>query len=442
MRDAASRIEPRVSFPEARAGGIYSDGWQAGSILGGAIGAGSSPVAVGQAEALSAVTSCVELISGTLASLPAYVYVQTDQGREEAAPTHPVARLIRRPNGWMSWPAWMQNAVASILLHGNAVSWVRLDGRGAPTALIPVPWSWLLPQVLPSGRLVFDVLHATPEARLMGLPARLLDTDVLHVKARSDVGIIGRSVLSRAASVIREGIDTSTLASSNWRNGMRPGGILTRDKFLTDTQRDQLDARVRDFSGPGNAGKTMILEGGWTWTALGLNSSDAELLASRQFNAAEIASLFNVPLQLIRPGDKVVPTLAPYMTALAQMALAPIVAAIEAEFSNSVFVSDAHSLGIDMGGLTRGDFATRWSAYAVAAQNSLLTRDEIREAEGYGPHPDGPEPAPAATEGSPIVPTGTVHPPDLPGLPSTAPKPGKTGDGLPAPGTNGGEGHA
>lgn len=38
-----------------------------------------------------------------------------------------------------------------------------------------------------------------------------------------------------------------------------------------------------------------------------------------------------------------------------------------------------------MSGFDRGDPATRWQTHAIAAQNGILTVDEIREVEGYSP---------------------------------------------------------
>lgn len=440
----AARIEPRLfPRPETRAK-WGEDGWQAGAYLGSGFGPGSAiPATCYAAENLSALTGCVELIAGTIASLPAFVYLDGPNGRAEAGPNNPVVRLIRRPCRGLSWSGLMHWAVAQMLQRGNALLWVRLDGRGAVVELVPVPWQWVLPQILPNGRLVFDVLNATPEARALNLPARLLDSDVLHLKARTDTGILGRSVLARAAGVIRDGLDVQTLAGSNWRNGAKPSGLLTRDKLLSADQRREVRERLNEFTGPENAGKTMLLEGGWSFVQLGLSAADVELLASRKLVVAEIARLFCIPVQMIDAGERAIPSLAPFIVAFAQLCLAPIVTAIEQEFAQSVMTDAGTSLTVDLSGLTRGDFATRWSAWAVAIQNRVLTVDEIREAEGYGPLPDGAFPAAPTGAGSPQDPDpGVDYPPDRPGLPSLAPKPGPRPSPLPAPGTHANAGRA
>jgi hypothetical protein len=62
-----------------------------------------------------------------------------------------------------------------------------------------------------------------------------------------------------------------------------------------------------------------------------------------------------------------------------------------------------------MSGLMRGDYAARWQAYAIARANNILSVDEIREAEGYGPlaapgHDGGPMAEAGAERSVPATP--------------------------------------
>lgn len=69
----------------------------------------------------------------------------------------------------------------------------------------------------------------------------------------------------------------------------------------------------------------------------------------------------------------------------AQFSLATWATKIEAEFARSVFVGDTHKLEIDLSGLTRGDFATRWSTWKIASDAGVLDASEIRAIEGFNP---------------------------------------------------------
>lgn len=58
---------------------------------------------------------------------------------------------------------------------------------------------------------------------------------------------------------------------------------------------------------------------------------------------------------------------------------------IEAAFNRGLFPGGEYQLDLDMSGFDRGDPATRWQTHAIAAQNGILTVNEIREVEGYSP---------------------------------------------------------
>jgi HK97 family phage portal protein len=398
-------------------------------------GYGAAP-SVAASESLAAVVACTELIAGSIASLPASLTVDTPDGCQDAPPTAAAWRILRRPNPWQSWPALMSWTVASVLLRGNAVARIDTDARGAVVGLTPIRWDWLLPSVVAGSsgpRLVYDVVQRTPETTALGLNgARLLDTDVLHVRSRSDAGLIGRSVLSRAAGVIGEGLQISQTANSLWQNQMRPSGVLTAPSYLTPEQRNRKDSWIADYSGALQAGRVPLLEGGWKFETVSMSSTDAEFLASRRNSTEEICRMFSVPSPLVQLPERSVPAdVSAFTTLLGQFALSPMIELIESEFDNSILPQGMH-LEVDADGLARGSFASSVSAIAALTQSGIITPNDARAALGWPP-----------VDGGDVLRVGAAPswPADSSGLPSVSPKPGPRGaDGLPAPGTHANEG--
>jgi len=339
------------------------------------------------AENLSTVLACVGAISSTLGTLPAYVYRRDAGGRVEA-PQHPVARLIRQPNPRQTWPDFTEWLMASTLLHGNGIAVIESDGAGRPTALLPVPWQNVSVTMLPSGRLAYDaVAYASPWGGT-GQPRRYLEGEVLHLKDRSDDGILGRSRISRAPDVLGTASALQEWSGSMWRNQGTPSGALKFEQSLSPQQFAQIRSRLDDtLSGPHNARRIMVLEHGATWQSLAVSPEDAEVLASRRFSVEELCRVFQVPPPIVQ--DYTHNTFTNSQQAalwFAQFSLTPWVRKIEAEFTRSVFGSSSgYELEIDLSGLMSGDYAARWAAYAVAVQNDILDVNEIREAEGYNP---------------------------------------------------------
>ncbi|MGI4795214.1 MAG: phage portal protein [Janthinobacterium lividum] len=341
--------------------------------------------------------------------------------------------MLRRPAPAWSWSRWAGAQAASLLTTGNALCAVTQDGRGGVTGLLPVPWGWTNPQVLPSGRLVYDVVQNTPEARALGIPSgRLLDTDVLHVRARADGGgLIGRSVLSRARTVIAEGHELSRVANAAWRQSARPSGWLATTRVLNDDQRRRAEGIMDSFAGSLNTGRVPLLEDDWQFKQQTFNFVDAEFLASRAFSVAEVARIFCIPEPMLQVGAHAPADLTPYLSAFATLALSPIVTAIEDEFTHSV-LPDGYRLQIDMGGLMRGSWSSLVAGAAAARMAGLISANDGRALMSLPPRADGD-----ALASSP----GPAHfPADGPGMPHLGPSPGPTGTGLPEPGTNANKG--
>jgi len=379
--------------PEERAREVSWDALKGGVDIG-----GTAYVNPKMAENLSTVLACVGAISSAMASLPAYVYRQLERGREIDT-RHPIARLIAAgPNQHQSWCDFLEWVMASVLLRGNALAELVTDDRGAVSALRPIPWEFVTVQLLPSGRLVYDVVETTALYGGTGRPRRLLQDEVFHLRDRSDDGLIGRSRLQRAAAVLQAGLSIQDFANALYKNGVNPSGALEMEAKLTQDQRELLAKNFREaFAGPTKAAKALVLDQGMKWSQISISPEDAEFLASRRFTVEELARLFGVPPPIV--GDLSHGTFTNSETVgrwFATHTLAPWIRKVESEFTRSVFSEASratHRLEIDMSGFLRGDPAQRWAAWKIAVDGGILDADEIREEEGWNPRATTARPA-------------------------------------------------
>lgn len=351
--------------------------------------AGTRAVNPRLAENLSTVLACVGAISGAISSLPVYVYRRTSGSRELAA-EHPIMEMVRNgPNRHQTWPDFLEWWIASTLLRGNGLSEVKRDGRGQVTELAPVPWEHASVQLLPSGRLAFDVTDVHNISGGRGRMRRILEGEAMHLRDRSDDGLLGRSRLQRAASVVSAGLSVQEHASAMFENQATPSGALEMDGSLTPEQRDQLKEGLKDFTSSANARKVMILDQGMKFSPISMSAEDAELLASRRFSTEELARLYQVPPPII--GDLSHGTFTNSETAgrwFAQHTLTPWIRKIETEMQRSLLSEAArqnHEVEIDLSGFLRGDPETRWKSHEIAVKNNILDVNEVREIEGFNP---------------------------------------------------------
>ena len=197
---------------------------------------------------------------------------------------------------------------------------------------------------------------------------------------------------------MRDASALQNYSESNWRNGLRPSGFLTKETFFKEADRDRMRERLREFEGPSNAGKTMILEGSLKYQGLGISPEDAQVLESRKFSVEEIARLFNVPPSVIgHTAGATFHNSGQQSLSFATHSLRPWCKRIEAAFDRDVLADPNLSIELDMTSLTRADDLARWQTYQIATTTNILDTNEVRELEGFRPRPPGSAAAPGGS---------------------------------------------
>lgn len=246
---------------------------------------------------LSAVWACVNLLSGTIASLPLMVY-RREGDRRTVARDHPLYRVLHdSPNYDQTAVDYWEFACASIELQGNAYSRVERSG-GRVVGLHPVA---------PGPVNVRRLADGTLEYRWSEDGKSFVETDrtMFHIRGFGGNPLGGMSTLrfGRQAFGLARAIDRS--ASAMFRNGLRPSGTLTFAEWLTPEQRALAEAVLAErFASAMNSGRPMILEGGTKWDTLTINPDDAQMLESRGFSVEEACRFFGVPPFMIGHTEK------------------------------------------------------------------------------------------------------------------------------------------
>jgi HK97 family phage portal protein len=242
--------------------------------------------------------------------------------------------------------------------------------------------------VLPNGRLAYDVVAYTASWGGKGTPRRLLAGEVLHVRDRSDDGYVGRSRLNRAPAVLSSAIGLQTYSGAVWQNAATPSGVVTVPAGIKKDDFNRMrESFEQAYTGAQRGGRVVFADAESRFTPLQISPEAAEVLASRRFTVEEMCRLWNVPPPIVQSYEfNTFTNSAQANTWFAMNTLRPVARKIEAEFSRSVFgAQDDHHIEIDLSGLMRGDYATRWTANVAAVEAGILTADEVREAEGYAP---------------------------------------------------------
>ena len=170
------------------------------------LGNSSSGKRVNQKSAMqmTAVYSCVRILSEAVASLPIHVYKYNSQGGKEKALDHPLYFLLHdEPNPEMTSFVFRETLMTHLLLWGNAYAQIIRNGKGEIVALYPLMPDRMTVDRDEYGKLYYEYTVSTDDAHtLKGSTVRLEPRDVLHVPGLGFDGLVGYSPIAMAKNAI------------------------------------------------------------------------------------------------------------------------------------------------------------------------------------------------------------------------------------------------
>ncbi len=352
------------------------------------LGTSSSGKRVNQKSAMqmTAVYSCVRILSEAVASLPIHVYRYNSQGGKEKALNHPLYFLLHdEPNPEMTSFVFRETLMTHLLLWGNAYAQIIRNGRGEIVALYPLMPDRMNVDRDEYGKLYYEYTVSSEDAHtLKGTTVRLEPSDVLHVPGLGFDGLVGYSPIAMAKNAIGLAIAAEEYGSKFYANGAAPSGVLEHPGTLKDP------AKVRDswsetFGGSANSHKIAVLEEGMKYTPISINPNEAQFLETRKFQINEIARIFRVPPHMVGDLEKSsFSNIEQQSLEFVKYTLDPWVSRWEQSMIRSLFTKEEKSeyfIKFNVDGLLRGDYQSRMNGYAIGRQNGWMSANDIRELE-------------------------------------------------------------
>ena len=254
---------------------------------------------------MTAVYSCVRILSEAIASLPLNVYRYNADGGKEKAYDHPLFRLLHdEPNPEMTSFIFRETLMTHLLLWGNAYAQIIRNGKGEVIALYPLMPDRMSVDRDEKGHLYYRYTKSSDDAPTMEGSTVVLDpSDVLHVPGLGFDGLVGYSPIAMAKNAIGLAIAAEEYGSKFYANGASPSAVLEHPGTLKDP------GKVRDswnaaFGGSSNSHKVAVLEEGLKYTPISISPNEAQFLETRKFQINEIARIFRVPPHMVGDLEK------------------------------------------------------------------------------------------------------------------------------------------
>ena len=343
---------------------------------------------------MTAVFSCIRLLSWTLAFLPLPVYERVEPKGKTRAPRHPNYRLVHdRPNPEQTAFSWKALKMAHLCLYGNAYSEIEFDRNGRPVALWPIP-PWRV-QVKRTENMekVYELSLPNGKQKI------LRPFQIIHILGLSTDGMKGLSPIAAARQAIGLGLAAEEFGARFFGEGANVGGVAEHPGKLSEAGSTNLRNQLNEkYAGLGKSHRIMLLEEGMKYQRVGIPPNDAQFLDTQKFQVSQIARLYNVPLHMLQEHEKSTS----WGTGLEEMVLgfikftmSPWFVNWEQELNWKLFderEQDKHFVEFVVEGLLRGDSKARAEFYNRIFQVGGFSVNDILEKENMNPiGPEGDE---------------------------------------------------
>lgn len=294
---AAHVLATRSGNVEVRAAPPYSSfgdstppppGWGGGAVAGVTVNQNST-------FGIAAVYGAVGILTDAVSTLPIRVLDSPPSMLATAKVLAP-SPLILQPYAEISRVDWLVQVVASLALRGNFFGQIiQWDANGYAQQIKPIP---------PDNASVRRLQDGTLEYRYFNqiVPSR----QVFHLKYISMPGmLVGVNPIEYLRVTFALALAQERFGESFFRNSAMPNFVLEyQDELGVDEVAAAKKGWNAAFQGLNQANQIAVIGGGGTVKPLMLSLEDSQFLESRQFSAAQIASLFRIPPHMLGLVDR------------------------------------------------------------------------------------------------------------------------------------------
>lgn len=334
-------------------------------------------VTIEDALKVPAVNRAFSLMSGDISGLPIDTFrrdsgqrlpVQTPDWIETPDPANPNYRR----------PQFVSHLVVSAMWDGNIfircypdryrVQWVR---------------------VLDPSKVTIETDAEGVDTYRVGT-VRLSSAEVVHVPL---VALAGFSRGQGPVHHLRETIATALAAEEYGGRFFANGAVMSGMVEVpagAQVDPDQLRKQMeRKHAGTANSHALGVLTGGATFRPLTVDAEKSQLTELQKFVVEQVGRVYGIPPYLLgsqEPGAVAYASTSNARIDYVQHAVQPLVARIEEALS--ALLPDGVSLRFNLNALLRGDQQARYTAYNTMLQAGVITKDEVRAWEDWGPADD------------------------------------------------------
>lgn len=338
------------------------------------------------AMAIASVYRCVDILSGTIASLELQHLKRSGSIFKYAGDTQLNTLFAGRANSRQNFFVLLKNVVARLLLSGNAYIYPRFSSRGELLDII----------LLGDGSVSYDKNSNTYSVSdyVWNINGVFTSDEIIHLKNNSlDGGYTGVSTikyasLSLSLSANADKQTNNGLLSGNQKSGFLVGGNELQGLGALDTDvADRVADRVNSEIAQGR--RIIRLSGSMQFIESSMSNSDAELLEVRKYSVLDICRFFGVhPYMVFADQSTNYKEAENSQINFLNQTLQPLILQIEQEFSVKLLPRGRRAserIRFDLSRLFATDLRTRAEYVKSSVEAGVMTPNEGRIFENREP---------------------------------------------------------
>ena len=357
-----------------------------------------SGIRVSELTALQVTTvyTCVDIISGALASCPLNVYEVTGDDSVRLAIDEDLHFVLHdEPNVEMTSFTFRKTLQCHALLWSNCFAEIQRDQANRPVALWPRQPHKTMPRRAkqrfsfrdPNGdtHIVEDgeMFYATTDGCVS--ERYIASEDMFHIPGLSLDGRVGRNIIEMARQAVGLSLAAEKFGGKFFANGIRPTGIVTLPQRMNPVALANFKMSINEAYGGENILRPLVIENDMKWTEQVIRANEAQYIETRQHQREEIAALFHVPARMVGAlKGSTRGTAEQEGIEFVNYTLRPWIVPWEHELKRKLFAKKGRNSGrfypgFDMEDITIPDADSRAKYYALLKQWGIANTNDIRK---------------------------------------------------------------
>lgn len=335
---------------------------------------------------ISAVSSCLELISGAIGQLPIYLYKEEDNGDiEKVKDDFREFLLNQEPNPVINGYNFKKSLVKDFLIYGAAYVALEKKGNSIEELHLLRAKSIRTTKYINGYKLDAEFEYSTSGegARGSSKPITFKPHELAIFLKESHDGLTSIGLLKKGKDVFAQALNEMEYSTNIFNKGALPIGVLeTANRLTRETATRLRESWQNLYGGVRNSGKTVVLEEGLTYKPISLNPSDLQLGDTRKNTISEICRLFNLPENMINYNAVKYGNVEQNNLNFLQYTLSPILSSIEATLNKSLLLEEEKEQGyffaFDTSDILKTTLKEQYDAIRVGLDAGVITLNEAR----------------------------------------------------------------